>query len=228
MIVSVNSLDLFYVQGGEGRPLVMLHGNGEDHGIFDEAAAVLEKDFRCYRLDSRGHGQSTQVSELHYADMADDLIGFLEALDLRDVVLYGFSDGGIAALLAAARCERVSTLIVSGANCTPQGVKLWLRLLFRLEYLLRRDAKIALMLHEPQIGEAELRAIRARTLVLAGSRDLIREAETRRIAEAIPGAELRILPGETHGSYIVHKAAIGEIIRDFVLGAGEERRSRND
>ena len=51
--------------------------------------------------------------------------------------------------------------------------------------------------------------------MLAGSRDLVTEAETRQIAAGIPGAELRILPGEGHGSYIVHKETIGRIIRDF-------------
>ena len=97
----VNGIRLFYEQTGEGRPLVMLHGNGEDHTIFDEAVEVLSNRFTCYAIDSQGHGQSDEVDELHYADMASDLLAFLEELDLRDVVLCGYSDGGIVALLAA-------------------------------------------------------------------------------------------------------------------------------
>ena len=54
------------------------------------------------------------------------------------------------------------------------------------------------------------------TLVLAGSRDLIREGETRHIARCIPKSELKILKGETHGSYIEHNEKIGHLIRDFV------------
>jgi len=215
MIAHVNGIDLYYETTGAGRPLVMLHGNGEDHTIFDAATDVLRGRFACICPDSRGHGQSTPMDELHYEDMADDVIALLETLDLRDVVLYGFSDGGIVALLAASRCSRITTLIVSGANLTPRGVKAWLRLQFRLSYLLHRDPKTALMMHEPNITEDVLRRIGAKTLVLAGSRDLITERETRRIAAAIPGAELRILDGEGHGTYILHQRKIGEIILGF-------------
>ena len=47
--------------------------------------------------------------------------------------------------------------------------------------------------------------------------DIIRESDTRYIAGAIPGAELLILPGEDHGSYIVHSDRISQIILDFCL-----------
>ncbi len=215
MITHVNGIDLYWERTGEGRPVILLHGNGEDHTIFDEAAALLSNDFTCICPDSRGHGQSSPADVLHYDDMASDMIGLMESLDLHDVLFYGFSDGGIVGLLSAARCDRISTLIASGANLSPKGVRLRLRLLLRLMYLVRKDPKIALMLREPDIGDDLLRSIRADTLVLAGSRDLIVEAETRRIAGTIPGARLRILPGEGHGTYIIHQTAIGEIIRDF-------------
>ena len=214
MNAHVNGIDLFYEKTGTGRPLVMVHGNGEDHTIFDEAVEVLKDRFTCYCVDSRGHGQSTQVGELHYLDMADDMSALLEALDLSDTVFYGFSDGGIIGLLAAAECGRISTLIVSGANLNPKGVKPSLRMLFRILYLLKRDPKIRLM-RETDIRDEELRKILAKTLVLAGSGDLVVEKQTRHIAETIPGAELRILEGEDHGSYIVHSPKIGEIIRAF-------------
>ena len=118
MVANVNGVELFYEVSGAGRPLVMVHGNGEDHTIFDEAAEYLQQRYTCYRIDSRGHGQSSPVSELHYADMAGDVIAFLEQLDLQNVIFYGFSDGGIVGLLAAAESKRITTLIVSGANLT--------------------------------------------------------------------------------------------------------------
>ena len=77
------------------------------------------------------------------------------------------------------------------------------------------------MLSEPDIADAELRNIRAATLVLAGSGDLIPEKETRHIADAIPGAELQILKGEDHGSYIVHSTKIAGLIREFARGTRE-------
>ena len=219
MTIHVNGIELYYEQSGSGRPLVMLHGNGEEHSIFDEAVAALKDRFTCCCPDSRGHGRSTAVSVFHYEDMAADMAALLEALDLRDVVFYGFSDGGIVGLLTAARSKRIGTLIVSGTNLTPRGVKARWRLQFRLMNFFKRDPLLQLMIREPQIGPEMLKRITARTLVLAGSRDLIRERETRRIAAAIPGAELRILDGEDHGSYVVHSTKIARIIQQFVSPA---------
>ena len=213
--VRVNGVDLYYEKRGSGQPLLMVHGNGEDHTIFNEAVEVLSKRFTCYCVDSRGHGQSTPVDVLHYEDMAQDMISFMKEMDLRDVVFYGFSDGGIVGLLTAAQTDRVSTLITSGANMTPEGVDLKLRLLFRAAYTVKKDPKIELMMKEPQITEDLLGTIKARTLILAGSRDLIVEEETRRIAAAIPGAQLQILEGEDHGSYIIHQTKVAELILEF-------------
>jgi len=214
MRISVNGIELYYEKIGKGRPLVLLHGNGEDHTIFDRALPLLEKCFCCYAVDSRCHGQSTG-GPLHYEDMAADMLAFLEALDLRDVAFYGFSDGGIVGLLTAARTDRITTLITSGANLTPNGVKLPLRLMVQLMSLKGHDPKLELMLREPWIGDDVLMKIRAHTVVLAGSRDVIRERETRHIADAIPGAELNILKGEGHGSYIVHSEKIARLILDY-------------
>ena len=92
MIAEVYGIRLFYEKSGAGRSLVMVHGNGEDHTIFDEAVRKLRNEYCCYRLDSRCHGQSEDTRELHYRDMATDVIAFLKALDLlvslvRDIFL---------------------------------------------------------------------------------------------------------------------------------------------
>ena len=215
MIAHVNGVELYFEKTGSGRPLLMLHGNGEDHTIFREAAAKLSQRYTCYVLDSRGHGRSTRVAPLHYRDMAADVLDFLEAYELQNVLLYGFSDGGIVGLLTASQTDRIGTLVVSGANLRPEGVKPGLRARLRLRQLVRPDPLAALMLREPDIRDEQLRAIRCETLVLAGSRDLIRESETRHIAETIPEAKLRILEGEDHGSYIIHSETIADLILNF-------------
>ena len=214
MLIEVNGTRLHYEKRGEGRPLILLHGNGEDHTIFQQALLLLEKRFCCYAVDSRCHGQSWGGA-LHYSEIAEDMLCFMEQLDLRDVIFYGFSDGGIVGLLAAPQTDRISTLIVSGANLTPMGIKLWERLKMRVGYLFRKDPKLALMLNEPYISDDILARIRADTLVLAGDSDVIYEEETRHIADAIPGAELQIREDEDHGSYIVHSEKIAKLIIDY-------------
>ena len=215
MDVFVNGIRLSYEQSGEGRPLVLLHGNGEDHTIFDEAVEILSGRFTCYAIDSRGHGGSDPVDELHYEDMAADLLAFLDALDLKHVALCGYSDGGIVALIAARWTDRIADLVVCGANTRPRALKRRAYLDILWEH--RRSPNIynTVMLREPHIPASDLVAITARTLVAAGSRDIIREQNTRFIAETIPGAKLLILPGEDHGSYIVHSEKIAQIILEY-------------
>ncbi len=212
MFQHVNGIELYYEVKGNGRPLLMVHGNGEDHTIFDEASEILKDRFTVYLIDSRDHGQSTKVSDLHYSDMADDLLVFLNDLDLKDVTFYGFSDGGILGLLLAQKTDRISRLIVSGANMTPNGVKGWLKTVIKIMYFFNKDGKLRMMLREPNITAEELSSIKVPTTVIAGEKDLVIRKETEAIAAAIPGSKLRIIKGEGHGSYIVHKTAVADLI----------------
>ncbi len=212
LIAKVNGVELYYEKQGAGRPLLMVHGNGEDHTIFREAVNVLKDHFTVYTPDSRDHGRSSRVKELHYHDMAEDMLQFLDALDLHDVVFYGFSDGGILGLLTTQKTDRITHLITSGANLTPNGVILPFRILFRGLYLVKREQKIYMMMTEPNIRPEDLKAIHVPALIIAGEKDLIVPKETKRIAAAIPNAKLMILPGEDHGSYIIHQTKIAEII----------------
>ncbi|MCR5448855.1 MAG: alpha/beta hydrolase [Solobacterium sp.] len=213
----MEQVTISYTVKGSGRPLILLHGNSEDHTIFKEAADVLANYFTVYTPDSRCHGQSTDTDELHYRDMADDMIRFMERLDLRDVIFTGFSDGGIVGLIAAAKSDRITSLITCGANVTPYGVAPWLRLMIKCVYAATKDKKMGLMLKEPDITDEELQSIKAETLVCAGSKDLVKLSETEHIASAIPGAKILILPDETHTSYTVHSTKLADIILNFVL-----------
>ena len=214
MWINVNGIKMYYEKHGSGRPLIMVHGNSEDHTIFYDSMVLLRNHFTVYTVDSRGHGFSERVEEFHYDDMADDMIAFMDQLDLKDVIFYGFSDGGIIGLLAAMRTDRIGMLITSGANLTPNGVGLLLTGIVKLMYLANKDGKMKMILTEPNITEEELAQIKVPTVVMAGSKDLVKRSETERIAAAIPGAKLRILQGEGHGSYIVHKSKLADIIME--------------
>lgn len=213
----MEQVTIAYTVKGSGRPLILLHGNSEDHTIFKETADVLANYFTVYTPDSRCHGQSTDTDELHYRDMAEDMIRFMERMDLRDVIFTGFSDGGIVGLIAAAKSDRITSLITCGANVTPYGVAPWLRLMIKCVYAATKDKKMGLMLKEPDITDEELKSIKAETLVCAGSKDLVKLSETEHIASAIPGAKILILPDETHTSYTVHSTKLADIILNFVF-----------
>jgi len=216
MMIHVNGIELFYEKTGQGPPLILLHGNGESHRIFRRAMGQFAAHYTVYAIDSRGHGRSARVKELHYADMAEDVARFIEALGLEAPMLYGFSDGGIVGLiLAFAYPDLLSRLAVSGANLTPDGAKDSFVRLDRVMYFLTRGAKWKLMLEEPDITEEQLSRITVPTLVLAGERDIIKEGHTRRIAGAIPGARLRILLREGHSSYVINSPKLYGILQPF-------------
>ena len=116
MKIKVNGIEMYYEKAGEGRPLVLVHGNSADHREFKDSIWLLRRHFTVYNVDSRCHGLSTKVDELHYTDMADDMVAFMDQLDLRDVVYFGHSDGAIIGLLAAMRTDRIGLLLSGSAN----------------------------------------------------------------------------------------------------------------
>ena len=224
MVVHVNGVHIYYRVTGRGPAVILVHGNGEDHTIFDETAALLSRDYTVYAIDSRGHGKSSFVENIHYQEMADDVAALIEKLEIRKPVYCGFSDGGILGLLIACQHpELLSGLICCGANAYPEGMKRrWLRL-FSLISRFDKDPKIRMMVTEPQISENELEQITVPTLVLAGQHDMISEDHTRFLASKIRGSRLKIVPGENHGSYIVHSRKLYYLIKDFLREMNENR-----
>lgn len=227
MKIAVNGVELNYEVTGSGAPLIMVHGNSEDHTIFTEAAEVLKDDFTCYLVDTRSHGKSSKVKPLHYRDMARDYVEFIKALGLQNVTYFGFSDGGILGLLIGMESDLVDTLIVSGANTNPGAVEDKTARIMKLIYFVTRSDKFRLMLQEPDIRAEDLQKIRCRTFVLAGSKDAVKRKDTDFIAANIPGATERILEGETHTSHIVHSTKIAQIILEL-MGKKQETSHRGD
>jgi pimeloyl-ACP methyl ester carboxylesterase len=92
---------------------VMLHGlTGHAH-TWDHTAAALSDRYRVLALDQRGHGDSGWAPPYGGGVMAEDLLAFLDALDLGEVILMGLSMGGLVAFIfAASHPERVRDLIV--------------------------------------------------------------------------------------------------------------------
>ncbi len=68
--------------GGDGPPLVMLHGLTGHARTWDHTAAALTDRYRVLALDQRGHGDSEWAPQYGLAPMAQDVLGFLDALEL--------------------------------------------------------------------------------------------------------------------------------------------------
>lgn len=210
MRVTTNGVSLYYeVRGKKGKPLIMLHGNGEDHRIFDRAVEYLEQAFVVYLVDSRGQGQSSPPvnGEYHYADMADDLYDFIRKLGIEEPIVLGFSDGGIVALLFAIEHPEIpSRLFVCGANTDPSALKGFGMFLTRLRE--KDEPLVRMMLTEPHITAEQLSRITCPVTVIAGSRDCIRREDTDLIANSVRNGEVVIMKRCDHSSYIAHSTRI--------------------
>lgn len=214
--VEINGIPICYEETGRGRPVLLLHGNGGSHHTFDQLAGLLAETYTVYAPDSRGHGRSGRAGPLSYEQLASDTAAFIQALGLKTPMLYGFSDGGIVGLLVAAGWPGLlSKLAVSGANSSPAGLKTRSLQAYRVLYALTRRERIGMMLHGPALTGAELARIAVPTLVTAGEKDVVREADTRFIASQIRNAQLRILPGESHGSYVHQPEKLASLLIPF-------------
>lgn len=216
-IIEVNGVSLHYAAEGEGRPVLLVHGNAEDHNLFEvEIGQLVDAGYRVYAPDSRGHGANEPLDEYHFDDMAEDMYQFIRALGLEKPAYYGHSDGGIIGLLLEINHPgTLGIMAVSGTNLEPEGVEEpFLEECIQI-YEEEQDPLVTLMLTEPHIDPWSLGRITIPVLVTVGEFDLILWSETERIVENLPDAELVIVDGEDHGSYIDGSEIMGELLLDF-------------
>lgn len=92
---NTTDIELYYEDQGVGQPVVLIHGYPLDgHSWELQSRELLAAGYRVITYDRRGFGQSSKVgSGYDYDTFAADLDTLLETLDLRDVVLVGFSMG---------------------------------------------------------------------------------------------------------------------------------------
>lgn len=201
--LDVKDAKIYYEEYGKGDPLLLLHGNNGSMADFYRQIPELAKHFRVIAVDTRGHGRSTDLttSDYTYEQFAHDLFRLTEELQLKKVNILGWSDGGNTGLIFnILHPDRVRKLATIGANLHPSGVNDSLLQTFREQLTSGRGNPrfLNLMLHHPDIHPAQLQLIRNPVLVIAGSRDVIKETHTRQIGTGIPDAQTVIIPDATH------------------------------
>ena len=225
----MSDISLYSVEKGSGAPLILLHGNGESGAYFARQIEYFSRFFRVIAVDTRGHGRSPRgEAPFTIRQFAEDLRAFMDEKAVEKADLLGFSDGGNIALVFALRYpERVNRLILNGANLFGSGVKARYQLPIVLGYRIaslfagrsekaRRNAEmLGLMVNDPAIDPEALCAVKSKTLVVAGTRDMIRERHTRLIAEKIPGAQLALLPG-SHFVAAENPEAFNRAVAEFL------------
>lgn len=203
-------IKLNYIEKGEGMPLVLLHGNGEDLEYFVHQIEYFSKHFRVIAVDTRGHGQSPRGRQpFTLAQFSEDLKEFLDGKKLEKINLLGFSDGGNIALLFALKYpEYVNKLVLNGADLHPSGVKRSVQIPIILAYgafsffaffkksWIAKKEMFGLMVTQPDIKVTELKKLNLPTLVIAGTNDMIKQSHTEIIHRGIKNSELCIIKGD--------------------------------
>jgi pimeloyl-ACP methyl ester carboxylesterase len=243
--IEIGGLRTWYDEAGSGEPLVLLHGGLPTNETWAPQISELAEHFQVLTPERRGHGHTPDVDGLwSYEDMAADTIAFLEAMADGPAHLVGWSDGGIIALLVAARrADLVRRLVVISANFDTSGVPEEVMSHFSAlpphsesltplrsgyqatspdgpEHWRVVFAKfVELVSREPHIATVQLGQIVCRTLVLVGDDDLMTLEHTIELFRAIPDAELAIVPGTSHFLTMEKPTLVNRLILEFLQGA---------
>lgn len=228
-ILDVMDIEHFFIEKGQGEVLILLHGNGENSDYFQGQINEFARYYHVFAIDTRGHGKTPRGNApFTIRQFADDLLGFMDARQIGKAHLLGFSDGGNIAMIFAMRYpDRVARLILDGANLDAKGVKRTVQIPIEIGYRIarifagksksaRRNAEmLGLMVNDPNVLPEELAGIQAKTLVMAGTKDMIKEEHTRLIANSIPNAQLVIIEGD---HFVANKCpqAFNKVVLEFL------------
>lgn len=211
--------------------MILLHGNGEDSSYFSGQIDEFAGHYHVFAIDTRGHGRTPRgEAPFTIRQFAEDLLGFMDEHSIGRANILGFSDGGnIAMIFAMQHPERVDRLILNGANLDAKGVRRSTQIPIEIGYRIARrfsgksdQAKknaemLGLMVNDPNIKPDELKAIRAKTLVIAGTKDMILRSHTQLIADSIPECRLVFIEGS---HFIANKKPeeFNKAVLDFLKG----------
>ena len=209
-----------------GVPLVLLHGGGSTIDVtFGRILPFLAHDRRVIAIEEQAHGRtSDRNAPLSFATSADDVAALLEHLKIQQADVFGFSNGASVGMEVAIRHPQVVRKLVFASSMTKkQGAQpqLWtliqsadisnmpqpLKDAFlkvnpdpaKLKTMHDKDAER--MRHFTDVPDADVRAIRAPTLIIIGDRDIVKPEHAIELTQLIPNARLMVLPGG-HGDYL--------------------------
>lgn len=225
---------IWYASICHGRPVILLHGGLGHSGNWSfQAAALADAGYRVILIDSRGHGRSTRDGRPYtYHLLAGDVLAVIDELAIDRAAFVGWSDGACTALiLGDLHPKRVTGTLFFACNMDPSGALPFVPtpVIDRCFSRHRQDyaalsatpaafdafaeAVGTMQRTEPNYTTAQLAGIRVPVTIIQGEHDeFIKPEHARYLADAIPGAELRILPGVSHFAPLQRPAAFNAVM----------------
>ena len=239
MKIKINEVDVNYIQYGEGKDILLLHGWGQNVEMMKPIGDNFSDRFRITILDFPGFGQS---SELHEAWTINDYVQMLEEfikkLGIKKPIIMGHSFGGRVAIKYSAH-NAIEKLVLFGSPCVrlqkeqPLSVKI-LKAIKKLpgmdkigeymkKYIGSRDYKAASpVMRQTLVNVVNedlseyAKDIEEPTLLIWGEYDdEAPVAEARLLEGLMMDAALIILPG-THYAYLENLPRVVNILNNFI------------
>ena len=232
---------IHYAAYGQGQPVLLLHGGLADKlSWFSQIPWLVASGRQVVLIDTRGHGNSTHGEpELSYEIFAEDTLKVLDKLQIKRTDIVGWSDGGIIALLLGLEApERVGRIVAISANFHPSGLiaempasetdsyqqlrndlMAWLRSFLSPQnpnYPSLEKELNHLWQTAPLLTPADLQAILAPTLIIAGENDVIHLAHSGELAQMLRYGKIEIITGAGHAAPVTHAKQINELIASFL------------
>ena len=222
--------------GGEGPPVVLVHGYGVSGRYMLPLARVLASSCSAFAPDLPGHGQSgPSPTPLGIGGLADALGGWLDAVGLEQPALVANSMGcQIVTELAVRRPERVGPMVLVGPTIDPGRRSARHQIFGAMRDSAREPALLVALAGREWAGnlgqlrtlarsvladriEDRLPAIEQPTIVVHGEKDgLVSREWAEQAAALLPRGRLVVVPGEPHAIPYTHPRLLAGIVRDLL------------
>jgi len=242
----VNGVTLDYNIKGNGPPLYLLHGGMESRDSFEKQIPEFAKSFTVVALDSREQGRSGPAdAQISYNLMSRDVVALADHLGHDRISIMGLSDGGVTAITTAiSNPDMIDKLILVGANfhysSYPDETRKFIAEYewdgntdpkkypgnFIKHYLTGNDdltdfsdtlKEMAVMwTTSPTFTVTDLGKINTQTLIINGDHEDIGLNHVLDLYEALPNAQLFIVPDGTHYATIEKPELINAATLDFL------------
>ena len=238
MKIKLKDLDINYVQYGEGKDIVLLHGWGQNIEMMKFLGDRFCEDYRITILDFPGYGESPEPSSAwfisDYCELVHDLI---VKLKIDNPILIGHSFGGRVAIKYASLYD-VSKLVLFGAPCIRKNKELdaktkflkWAKTLpgmngigeYMKKYIGSRDYKSASPIMRQVLVNTvnedlseDAKKIKCPTLLIWGTNDTEAPIEDARKLEKLLSDGALIELSGTHYAYIENLDQVTNILYNF-------------
>jgi pimeloyl-ACP methyl ester carboxylesterase len=252
--VRVNGMQLYYEVSGQGDPLVVLHGAYMNIPSMGAIIPMLARTHRVYAVELQGHGRTTDIDRpITYQNLADDVAAFMDSVGLTKADVFGYSMGAQTGLqLAIRHPAKVNKLVAASVAYDLEGwqpafqqaipqmtVEMIVQMPFAQEY--RKLApnpegfpdlarKLIALEKEPMAWAADVKAIRAPVLIIAGDADvatlehsvalfrLLGGGVMGDMGQPLPASRLAIMPATSHTAVITQPDLLHGFIEPFLKG----------